>query len=120
VQPLPKVAQGELRGCSVCDAQARRLLLEHAARHPSGLAQSPDAHVTPVSLMRRMQVPYTITDEDLSDTWECTGNVWDPGHASCDVPQELSNQAIDEILALQVGVPQYAALFMQMSIRCLP
>ena len=45
-----------------------------------------------------------LTDNDLSDNWECTGNLWDPRHASCAVPQELSDQEIDEILALQVGV----------------
>jgi len=49
------------------------------------------------------QVPYTVTDNELSDTWECSGNAWDSKHASCSVGQELSNQAIDEILAMQVG-----------------
>ena len=29
--------------------------------------------------------------------------MWDPAHASCDIPQELSNEEIDKILALQVS-----------------
>lgn len=62
-----------------------------------------------------MQVPFTLTDNDLSDNWECTGNLWDPRHASCAVPQELSDQEIDEILALQVGVHDADA-----SICCVP
>ncbi len=51
-----------------------------------------------------MQVPYTLTDDELTDDWECKDNVWDKAHQSCTVPQELSNEEIDEILALQVGL----------------
>jgi hypothetical protein len=47
-------------------------------------------------------VPYYVTDEELTDNWECANNVWDAPYSSCDVPQELSNDEIDQILALQV------------------
>lgn len=50
------------------------------------------------------QVPFTLQDNDLSDDWECSGNIWDPRRAECSVPQELTNQEIDEILAQQVRV----------------
>lgn len=46
-------------------------------------------------------MPYTVTDEQLGDDWQCQDNVWDPAAASCDVPQVLSNEEIDSILALQ-------------------
>lgn len=49
------------------------------------------------------QVPYSLGDEQLPDDWACKDNAWDAGHANCGVPQELSNQEIDAILALQVG-----------------
>ena len=48
------------------------------------------------------QVPYTLVDEDIPDDWSCADNVWDPGHRSCDVPQALSDERIDEILLQQV------------------
>jgi hypothetical protein len=48
-----------------------------------------------------VQVPYTLGDEQLPDDWQCKHNVWDPAHASCSIPQELSNEEIDAILALQ-------------------
>jgi hypothetical protein len=46
-------------------------------------------------------VPYTLGDEQLPDDWQCKHNAWDPAHASCSIPQELSNEEIDAILALQ-------------------
>lgn len=48
-----------------------------------------------------LQVPYTVADEQLGDDWQCSDNVWDAAAASCDVPQVLSNEEIDSILALQ-------------------
>ena len=48
------------------------------------------------------QVPYDLTDHDTPDDWECRDNKWDQNHASCSVPQELTDKEIDEILALQV------------------
>ena len=44
-----------------------------------------------------------MDDALIPDEWECKDNVWDPDHKSCEVEQELSDDAIDEILALQVG-----------------
>ena len=49
------------------------------------------------------QVPFTLQDEDIPDDWECSQNVWDRDHNSCSVPQALTDEEIDEILALQVG-----------------
>ena len=51
---------------------------------------------------RHLQVPYTLVDEDIPDDWSCADNVWDPSHRSCDVPQALSDERIDEILLQQV------------------
>lgn len=48
------------------------------------------------------QVPYTLVDEDIPDDWACADNVWDPEHQSCDIPQALSDERIDEILLQQV------------------
>ncbi len=47
------------------------------------------------------QVPYTLSDEEIPDDWECMDNVWDPHHAACTVPQALTDEEIDEILAQQ-------------------
>lgn len=49
-----------------------------------------------------VQVPYGLDDSQIPDEWECKDNVWDPSFSSCDVEQQLSDDAIDEILALQV------------------
>lgn len=49
-------------------------------------------------------MPYHLRDDELTDEWECKDNSWDYLHATCSVPQALSNEEIDEILALQVGV----------------
>jgi len=54
------------------------------------------------------QVPYELPEDAIPDDWTCAGNVWDPAHAACAVPQALSDEAIDEILALQAG-PDLAA-----------
>jgi len=48
------------------------------------------------------QVPFKLRDEDIPDDWSCERNVWDREHASCSVPQALTDEEIDEILALQV------------------
>lgn len=50
----------------------------------------------------RLQVPFKLRDEDIPDDWTCSDNVWDKDHASCSVPQALTDEEIDEILALQV------------------
>lgn len=50
-------------------------------------------------------MPFALGDDDLNDEWECKDNTWDKTRASCNVPQELSNEEIDEILAMQVGAP---------------
>jgi hypothetical protein len=46
-------------------------------------------------------VPYDLNDEDIPEDWTCENNVWDEEHQSCSVPQALSDEQIDEILALQ-------------------
>ena len=48
------------------------------------------------------QVPFKLRDEDIPDDWSCERNIWDREHASCSVPQALTDEEIDEILALQV------------------
>lgn len=50
-----------------------------------------------------VQVPYDLREDDTPDDWECQNNVWDENHASCSVPQELTDKEIDNILALQVA-----------------
>ena len=51
-----------------------------------------------------LQVPFTLKEEDTPDDWECSNNEWDKAHASCTVPQALSDEEIDEILAQQVVI----------------
>ncbi|GIX61731.1 CW-type Zinc Finger protein [Babesia caballi] len=34
------------------------------------------------------RLPPTVDTEKLPDLWVCSLNVWDPGHNSCDVPEE--------------------------------
>jgi hypothetical protein len=57
-----------------------------------------------------VQVPYTLGDEQLPDDWQCKHNEWDPAHASCSIPQELSDEEIDAILTLQDDEAAAAAL----------
>ena len=52
--------------------------------------------------MYMVQVPFTLREEETPDDWECASNEWDKDHASCLVPQALSDEEIDEILAHQV------------------
>ncbi len=47
-------------------------------------------------------MPFKLRDEDIPDDWSCERNVWDREHASCSIPQALTDEEIDEILALQV------------------
>lgn len=49
-----------------------------------------------------LQVPFTLQDEDIPDDWECSQNAWDRQHNSCSIPQALTDEEIDEILATQV------------------
>ena len=46
-------------------------------------------------------MPFTLRDEDIPDDWSCVHNIWDKAHASCTVPQELTDEEIDNILAMQ-------------------
>lgn len=48
-----------------------------------------------------LQVPFDLNDDDIAEDWSCEHNVWDEDHQSCSVPQALSDEQIDEILALQ-------------------
>ena len=48
-------------------------------------------------------MPFTLQDEEISDEWECAQNIWDEEHNSCSIPQALTDEEIDEILASQVG-----------------
>ena len=49
------------------------------------------------------QVPYTLQDDQISDDWQCADNTWDQAFNSCSVPQALSDEEIDAILAKQVS-----------------
>ena len=49
-----------------------------------------------------VQVPFHLRDDETPDDWQCADNIWDGEHASCSVPQALTDEEIDEILALQV------------------
>ncbi len=40
-------------------------------------------------------------DDDIPDAWTCSDNVWDRAHNSCNIPQALSDEQIDEILMQQ-------------------
>ena len=51
------------------------------------------------NLWRR--VPYELGDDAIPDDWTCAANEWDPERAACDVPQALTDDQIDAILALQ-------------------
>jgi CW-type Zinc Finger len=50
-----------------------------------------------------MQVPYDVLDDEIPDAWTCSDNVWDKAHNSCNIPQALSDEQIDEILMQQVS-----------------
>jgi CW-type Zinc Finger len=50
-----------------------------------------------------LQVPYDVLDDEIPDAWTCSDNVWDKVHNSCNIPQALSDEQIDEILMQQVG-----------------
>lgn len=81
---------------------------------PDACRMYPLWHVPNLLLhLHPVQVPYYVTDEELTDVWECNNNIWDAPFSSCDVLQELSNDEIDQILALQVrraGVTSCAAV----------
>ncbi|CAD7703269.1 unnamed protein product, partial [Ostreobium quekettii] len=47
------------------------------------------------------KVPYILKDTDISENWTCSDNAWDPNFASCSIPQALSNEEIDDVLAGQ-------------------
>ena len=47
------------------------------------------------------EIPYNVQEEDIPDRWSCFGNIWNPLMASCSIPQSMTNDAIDEILAEQ-------------------
>ena len=59
-----------------------------------------------------VQVPYDLREDDTPDDWECQNNVWDEDHASCSVPQELTDKEIDNILALQVATALESACWL--------
>jgi CW-type Zinc Finger len=50
-----------------------------------------------------IQVPYDVLDDEIPDAWTCSDNVWDKAHNSCNIPQALSDEQIDEILMQQVS-----------------
>ncbi|MGA1531177.1 MAG: cysteine-tryptophan domain-containing zinc finger protein [Kiritimatiellia bacterium] len=54
------------------------------------------------------KVPYSIDEEQIPDSWTCQDNLWDSVYNSCEVDQELSDDKIDEILAVQ-GEQELAA-----------
>jgi uncharacterized protein (DUF2237 family) len=51
-----------------------------------------------VATLSAMQVPFYVTDAELGDEWTCSKNRWDAAHASCAVPQILSDAEIDRLL----------------------
>ena len=53
------------------------------------------------SCLKWRRVPYTLDDSQISEDWTCVNNIWDTAHASCDISQELSDDAIDAILQYQ-------------------
>lgn len=52
-----------------------------------------------------VQVPYALHDSAIPDDWVCKDNVWDRLHSACSVAQALTDEEIDEILALQQAGP---------------
>ncbi|KAK9839116.1 hypothetical protein WJX74_009858 [Apatococcus lobatus] len=82
---------------------------------PQGLLQAPKH---PQDMQKWVQcarcncwrrVPYDLREDDTPDDWECQNNVWDEHHASCSVPQELTDKEIDNILALQDAAAAHVA-----------
>ena len=50
------------------------------------------------------RIPYHMPDNALPEHWVCASNVWDPDRASCFVPQTMTDEQIDDILARQEGL----------------
>lgn len=48
-----------------------------------------------------MQVPFTVSDVELGENWQCKNNKWDRAHAACSVAQALTDEEIDDILTGQ-------------------
>ena len=88
-------------GCSVPSATT-------GARWGRGLNLLADTTLvcSPHLTLLWLQVPFTLHDEDISEDWECADNIWDRAYASCSVPQALSDNEIDAILAKQVLAEQ--------------
>ena len=59
-------------------------------------------HLLTEYVLLLVQVPYNIKDTEIPENWACKNNVWDRTFASCAIPQALSNEEIDEVLACQV------------------
>lgn len=60
----------------------------------------------------RVQIPYIVTDEQLGSSWCCSDlRAWDPAHASCEVPQVLSNAEIDRLLTVRTLLACRKCLF---------
>ena len=58
-----------------------------------------------------------IDEEQIPDSWVCADNLWDSTYNSCEVDQELSDEKIDEILALQGEQELQAAQQQQMALE---
>ena len=58
-----------------------------------------------------------IDEEQIPDSWVCADNLWDSTYNSCDVDQELSDEKIDEILALQGEQELQAAQQQQLALE---
>ncbi|PNH01501.1 hypothetical protein TSOC_012609 [Tetrabaena socialis] len=89
---LAHASHEELRGASPSDALGRLVQM-----------QRPEMQkwVQCNKCQKWRKVPYSLKDEELPEDWECKNNVFDLRHSSCMTPQALSNEEIDEILALQ-------------------
>ncbi len=85
--------------------QCRRELAKH-------LVRTTDPSMCIVSLARRQ-----IDEEQIPDSWVCADNLWDSTYNSCEVEQELSDDRIDEILALQGEQELQAAQQQQMALE---
>lgn len=84
-----------------------RITCMHVCRHASSYRSKQSTHQKWVQCCKCdkwRQVPFNLTDEELTDEWECRHNVLDPLHSSCDVPQVLSDKEIDALLAQPVRV----------------
>jgi len=85
--------------------QCRRELAKH-------LVRTTDPSTCIVSLAHRQ-----IDEEQIPDSWVCADNLWDSTYNSCEVEQELSDDKIDEILALQGEQELQAAQQQQMALE---